>query len=78
MSISHKVSVGGKKVKININGRLDYNVSREFPDAYSHLPGREGMVYLIDFNDIDHTGSSALGMLLLLREYENAEVVRWS
>ena len=69
MSVNQNVSFDGKNVQINIQGRFDYRVSKDFRDAYSHIPGREGITYHVDLSDVDFMDSSALGMLLLLREH---------
>ena len=69
MTISQNISEDGKNVRINIKGRFDYKVSREFRDAYRHVPGRNGIAYHVDLRDVDYMDSSALGMLLLLREH---------
>ena len=69
MSVNQNVSFDGKRVQINIKGRFDYRVSKDFRDAYSHIPGRNGITYHVDLSDVDFMDSSALGMLLLLREH---------
>ena len=69
MSVSQNVSFDGKRVQINISGRFDYKVSKDFRDAYRHIPGREGIAYHVDLKEVDFMDSSALGMLLLLREH---------
>ena len=69
MSVSQEVSSDGKKVYINITGRFDYKVSQEFRDAYRHVPGQENVTYYINLSDANYMDSSALGMLLLLREH---------
>ena len=69
MTISQSVSEDGYNVRINIKGRFDYKVSRDFRDTYRHVPGREGIAYYVDLRDVDYMDSSALGMLLLLREH---------
>lgn len=69
MSISHNLSSDGSKVSISIEGRFDYKVSKEFRDSYRYLPGRESILYLVDLSGVDYMDSSALGMLLLLREH---------
>ena len=69
MSVSQHVSVDGMRVQINVTGRFDYRVSRDFRDAYRHIPGRDGIAYHVDLKDVDFMDSSALGMLLLLREH---------
>lgn len=69
MSVSQEVSNDGKKIHINITGRFDYKVSQDFRDAYRHVPGQEGVAYFVNLNDANYMDSSALGMLLLLREH---------
>jgi len=69
MSVSQEVSTDGKKVHINIAGRFDYKVSQDFRDSYRQVPGQEGVSYYIDLSAANYMDSSALGMLLLLREH---------
>lgn len=69
MSVVQEVSSDGKKVQINIAGRFDYKVSQEFRDSYRHVPGQNCVSYHVDLSDADYMDSSALGMLLLLREH---------
>jgi len=71
MSVSQNVSFDGKSVQIKIWERFDYKVSKDFRDAYCHIPGREGITYHVDLSDVDFIDSSALGMLLMLREHAN-------
>lgn len=69
MSVSKEVSSDGKKVQINIVGRFDYKVSQEFRDSYRQVPGQNSISYYVDLSDASYMDSSALGMLLLLREH---------
>lgn len=69
MSVSKEVSSDGKKVHINIAGRFDYKVSQDFRDSYRQVPGHSSMSYYVDLSDASYMDSSALGMLLLLREH---------
>lgn len=69
MSVSQVVSTDGKKVHINITGRFDYRLSQDFRDSYQKVPGQDGVSYHIDLSDANYMDSSALGMLLLLREH---------
>jgi len=71
MSVNQNVSFDGKRVQINIRGRFDYKVSKDFRDAYCDVPGREGIAYHVGLKEVDFMDSSALGMLLLLREHAN-------
>jgi anti-anti-sigma factor len=75
MPISSTVSDSGKIVTINISGRFDFNSHRDFRASY----GDEGsnLKYVVNMGGTDYMDSSALGMLLLLRDYaggENAKV----
>ena len=65
MSIS--TSTDGKKQIIKIEGRFDFSVQGEFRSAYEHSASNSHFV--IDFSKVDYMDSSALGMLLLLRDY---------
>ena len=56
-------------VQINVNGRFDYRLSRQFRDAYRDTPDKDGMTFNIDLSNASYIDSSALGMMLLLREY---------
>jgi anti-anti-sigma factor len=69
MSVSQEVSNDGKKVLITISGRFDYKVSQEFRDTYRQIPGQEGVAYYVNLSEAIYMDSSALGMLLLLREH---------
>ena len=69
MSSSQVVSKDGKKVNINIAGRFDYKVSQAFRDSYRQVSAQDEVVYHVDLSDATYMDSSALGMLLLLREH---------
>lgn len=69
MSVIQDVSKDGSKVHINISGRFDYKVSQEFRDSYRQIPGQDNMAFYVDLSDATYMDSSALGMLLLLREH---------
>ncbi|VAW52125.1 hypothetical protein MNBD_GAMMA05-657 [hydrothermal vent metagenome] len=69
MSVNQEMSSDGKKIHINISGRFDYKVSQEFRDTYRQVPGQEGVAYYVNLSDASYMDSSALGMLLLLREH---------
>lgn len=55
-------------VNINISGRFDFNLYQEFRNAYKQTDNPEAAPYKIDMSGADYMDSSALGMLLLLRE----------
>ena len=63
----------GNTVKMTITGRFDFSVHKEFRDAYSNTPAGSGTIFVIDMTQTEYVDSSALGMLLLLREHAGSE-----
>ena len=62
-------TVEGHKVRIAMAGRFDFNSHRQFRQAYEDaLQAPEVREIEIDLGNVDYLDSSALGMLLLLRE----------
>jgi anti-anti-sigma factor len=58
----------GRSVIISVAGRLDFHCHDEFRKVYEgDAPGDVGE-YVVDLRQTDYIDSSALGMLLLLRE----------
>ena len=57
------------KTVINLSGRFDFNTHREFRNAYEPLVGdADTQAVVVDFAGVDYLDSSALGMLLMLRD----------
>ncbi len=73
MTLQSTVSPDGKTVTIRIEGRFDFNLHKEFRDAYSGGEAAQARDFVIDFRDTDYMDSSALGMLLLLREHAGGD-----
>lgn len=71
MSISATPSESGSEVTISINGRFDFSLHKEFRDAYRDFP--PSVKYIIDMSKTEYMDSSALGMLLLLREHAGGD-----
>lgn len=69
MSLNQDVSNDGKKVNISISGSFDYKMSQEFRDSYRQAPVHDDVIYHVDLSNATYMDSSALGMLLLLREH---------
>lgn len=67
MLIAHESS--GDRATLKLSGRFDFHSHRDFRAAYEKIL-ETGAVreIIIDFADVDYLDSSALGMLLLLRE----------
>ncbi|MFH1987487.1 MAG: Sulfate transporter/antisigma-factor antagonist STAS [Rhodocyclaceae bacterium] len=57
------------KVTIKLAGRFDFNTHREFRAAYEPLVADSDVRSVaVDFAGVDYLDSSALGMLLMLRD----------
>lgn len=61
-------------VVIKVGGRFDFSVHRDFREAYRHHSAGER--YVVDLSATEYLDSSALGMLLLLREHAGGETAR--
>lgn len=66
-------SVDGDTVNINISGRFDFSCHKEFRDAYRNTPSGGGNSFIINMSGTEYVDSSALGMLLLLREHAGSD-----
>ena len=75
MTINASVSDDKKTATIRINGRFDFSLHNEFRKAYKDL-GVKGGDYVIDLSGTEYLDSSALGMLLLLKEHAESESSR--
>ena len=67
MPLTTKISSDGKTITINVNGRFDFNVHQEFRQAYEQARHNDTK-YSVNLAETEYMDSSALGMLLLLRE----------
>lgn len=57
------------KATINLIGRFDFNTHRDFRNAYEPLLTNASInTVCVDFSEVSYLDSSALGMLLMLRE----------
>jgi len=75
MPVSSIDTENGSKVNIVIKGRFDFNDHVKFRESYSEYQSSAN--YTLDMRDAVYMDSSALGMLLLLREHaggDNAKV----
>ena len=67
MSINVQVRDGA--ARILMSGRFDFQVHREFKDAYTALLTNGGVREIeVEMSKVDYLDSSALGMLILLNE----------
>ncbi|TVQ70051.1 MAG: anti-sigma factor antagonist [Chromatiaceae bacterium] len=63
-SIQHD---NGQTLVIQVRGRFDFSLHKEFRQAYKNSEGASR--YVVDLMGTEYVDSSALGMLLLLREF---------
>lgn len=68
MAITTTVSNDGSKVTIHVSGRFDFAAHQEFLRAYKSHPRGEKH-FVVDLQNADYMDSSAMGMLLQLRDY---------
>ncbi|HEY5790365.1 MAG TPA: STAS domain-containing protein [Gammaproteobacteria bacterium] len=67
MPLTINRSDDGQAITIKINGRFDFDLHQEFRQAFEHAEDQQ-VRYVIDLAEAEYMDSSALGMLLLLRE----------
>lgn len=72
MAVTSEVSADGSKLTIAIKGRFDFAKHQEFRNAYEELSPPPACV-VVDLKDATYLDSSALGMLLLLREHAGGD-----
>jgi anti-anti-sigma factor len=58
----------GGKTAIVLQGRFDFNAHREFREAVDQAVKEAGAEISVDLGGVDYLDSSALGMLLMLRD----------
>jgi len=63
------VQILDKAARINMFGRFDFQVHREFKEAYTPLLDNPVVKEIeVEMSKVDYLDSSALGMLMLLNE----------
>ena len=68
MAIYTQSSDGGKMLTIRVEGAFDFASHGDFSKAYKSQT-MPGMTYQIDLSKTGYMDSSALGMLLMIKEY---------
>ena len=62
------VTVKEGRAHIRLQGRFDFNAHREFREAIDTVLAGPATVVAVDFAGVEYLDSSALGMLLMLRD----------
>ncbi|TBU95404.1 STAS domain-containing protein [Phytopseudomonas dryadis] len=72
MPITSLPSDDGQELTIVIQGRFDFGAHQEFRNAYERVDVRPKR-YVVDLKATTYLDSSALGMLLLLRDHAGGD-----
>ncbi|TCS42418.1 STAS domain-containing protein [Reinekea marinisedimentorum] len=62
----------GNSITIQVSGRFDFSSHQEFRQIYENVT-EEVNQYTVDMKDATYLDSSALGMLLLMRDYAGGD-----
>jgi anti-anti-sigma factor len=68
MTINKSSSENKKEVKLSISERFDFSLHQQFRDAYAQC-NEEGTEFNLDLSKTTYMDSSALGMILLLKDH---------
>lgn len=72
MAITSQPSSDGQELTIVIQGRFDFGAHQEFRNAYERVNSTPQR-YVVDLKEATYLDSSALGMLLLLRDHAGGD-----
>ena len=72
MSITSQASPNGEELIISVKGRFDFSALQVFRNAYENIESSPKK-YVVDLRDSDYLDSSALGMLLALRDFAGGD-----
>ena len=71
--MSIDVQIRGHSARIAVSGRFDFQLHRDFKDAYTPLLDNAAASEIeLEMSKVDYMDSAALGMLLLLSERAHA------
>jgi len=68
MTVNSKLSENNTKLTITINERFDFSLHQVFRDTYTGITTKN-LSYILDLSQTDYMDSSALGMILLLKDH---------
>jgi HptB-dependent secretion and biofilm anti anti-sigma factor len=72
MTIHAQVTSDGREMVISVHGRFDFSAQRAFRNSYERVTAGF-QCYTVDMRDASYLDSSALGMLLLLRDHAGGD-----
>ncbi|VAW75517.1 hypothetical protein MNBD_GAMMA12-1923 [hydrothermal vent metagenome] len=68
MAITINLDETNKFVMVSIVGRFDYSLHEEFKNVLDYTKSNSYVKYVIDLGQVDEIDSSAIGMILLLKD----------
>ncbi len=68
MGVTARIDPDQRTLTIAVEGRFDFSQHRDFRNAYQNVTP-SSMQFVVDLSRATYLDSSALGMLLLLREH---------
>jgi len=68
MAVYSTMSDSGEQLTILIDERFDFSLHQQFREAYSNIITKN-TTYLLDLSKTNYMDSSALGMILLLKDH---------
>lgn len=72
MSITSVLSDDNDTLTITVQGRFDFSSLQAFKTTYEQIENKP-KAYIVDLKDSDYLDSSALGMLLALRDFAGGD-----
>ncbi len=72
MSVETYVDPNNKALKISVSGRFDFTSHEAFRQSYESTP--KGTDVSVNLRRVEYMDSSALGMLLLLKEHVGGDI----
>lgn len=71
MSISSTKANDGRNITITISDRFDFSLHQDFRESYRDVQVN-GVRFALDLREANYMDSSALGMILLLKDHAEA------
>lgn len=68
MTVEKIITNDGAQLSITIDGKFDFSLHQSFRDAYANFQGKNVDIH-IDLSKTTYMDSSALGMILLLKDF---------
>jgi len=68
MAVYSEMSEDNKELIISIDDRFDFSLHQQFREAYADNT-EQNLTYVLDLSKTEYMDSSALGMILLLKDH---------